>query len=145
MDAIENITQFIEHRRKYGAMRKTSSQVTVVTATVVIPIILFGSLFLVFASNQVSTEMLEVYTKIFNSVGLLSLILLIMAVIRELVEDKRIEKLAEENRTPFIERYENLKDYELMSIFNELLEPETTGYKVVELVDGSLDIIKYKE
>lgn len=145
MDAIENITLFMEHRRKYGTMRKASSQVLVATATVVIPIILFGSLFLVFASNQVSAEILEVYTKIFNSVGSLGIILLIMALIRYFVVGKRIEKLSEENRTPFIERYENVKDYELMSIFNELLDPEITGYKVVELVDGSLDIIKYKE
>lgn len=148
MDAIENITQFIEHRRKYGAMRKASSQDLIVSASVVIPIILFSLLFLVFVSNQVSAETLEVYTKVLNVVGLLSiilLILLIMVVIRVFVEDKHIDKLAEENRTPFIERYENVKDYELMSIFNELLEPEVTGYKVVELVDGSLDIIKYKE
>lgn len=82
MDAIENITLFMEHRRKYGTMRKASSQVLVATATVVIPIILFGSLFLVFASNQVSAEILEVYTKIFNSVGSLGIILLIMALIR---------------------------------------------------------------
>lgn len=145
MEAIENITQFMEHRRKYDAMRKASLQVLIVSASIVIPITLFALLFLGFVSNRVSAETLEMYTKMFHSVGLLGVILLIIALIRDFVENKRIDKLAEENRTPFIERHENLKDYELILIFNELLEPESTGYKVVKLVDGSLDIIKYKE